>query len=153
MASNERALPYYRQCFVCGEARSGRLGVRFKVVNGMVKGVFIPSEKHVGFPGIVHGGILAALLDEAMAWAVYAQTGLFGLSVEITVRFFKPLPPGRKVEVVGFVLRRKHRFLEVTSEIQGEDAVIYARAWGRFLLAPKETSDQWSEALQGGDKS
>ncbi len=149
MAKSEQMLPYYRQCFVCGETRLGRLGVRFRVVNGMVRASFTPTEKHVGFPNIVHGGIITALLDEAMAWAAFAATGQFALSAEITVRFLKPLPVGQTVEVVGYFIRRHHRFLELGSEIQDEQAIIYARAWGRFVLAPREDTERWLSALQG----
>lgn len=148
MAKGEQMLPYYKQCFVCGETRLGRLGVRFKVVNGTVRAVFTPAEKHVGFPGIVHGGIITALLDEAMVWAIYATTGQFALSNEITVRFIRPLPVGQTVEVVGYLIRRQKRIMEVASEIHDEQAIIYARAWGRFFLAPDEKNEEWLSALQ-----
>ena len=124
MEKNEQMLPYYRQCFVCGEARLGRLGVRFKVVNGTVRATFTPTEKHVGFPGIVHGGIITALLDEAMVWAIYAATGQFALSAEITVRFLKPLPVGQTVEIVGYLVRKQKRIWEVASEIHDEQAIV-----------------------------
>jgi uncharacterized protein (TIGR00369 family) len=148
MEKSEQMLPYYRQCFVCGETRLGRLGVRFKVVNGTVRATFTPTEKHVGFPGIVHGGIITALLDEAMVWAIYAATGQFALSAEITVRFLKPLPVGQTVEIVGYLVRKQRRIWEVASEIHDEQAIIYARAWGRFVPAPSEESEQWQSALQ-----
>lgn len=148
MAKSEQVLPYYKQCFVCGETRLGRLGVRFKIVDGTVRATFTPTEKHVGFPDIVHGGIIAALLDEAMVWAIYAETGRFALSAEITVRFLKPLPVGKTVEVVGYIVRRQRRIWEVGSEIHDEQAIIYARAWGRFVPARDEENEQWKNALQ-----
>lgn len=148
MEKNEQILPYYRNCFVCGEARLGRLGVRFKIDDGKVKASFTPTEKHVGFPGIVHGGIITALLDEAMVWAIYAETGLFALSAEITVRFIKPLSVGQPIEVVGYVVRRQRKIWEVASEIHDEQAIVYARAWGRFIAATPEENENWQNALQ-----
>lgn len=148
MEKNEQLLPYYRQCFVCGETRLGRLGVRFRFAEGKVKATFTPTEKHVGFPGIVHGGIITALLDEAMVWAIYAETGKFALSSEITVRFLKPLPVGQTVEVVGYLVRRQRRIWEVGSEIHDEQAIVYARAWGRFFPVTPEENEQWQNALQ-----
>ncbi|MCS7192912.1 MAG: PaaI family thioesterase [Armatimonadetes bacterium] len=148
MEKSEQFLPYYRQCFVCGDARLGRLGVRFKIVDKKVKATFTPTEKHVGFPGIVHGGIIMALLDEAMVWAIYAETGQFALSAEITVRFLKPLPTGQTIEVIGYLVRKRKWIWEVASEIQDEQAVVYARAWGQFVVAPSEVNEQWKEALQ-----
>lgn len=149
MAKSEKALPYFKQCFVCGETRSGRLGVRFKVINGVVKATFTPTEKHAGFPGIVHSGTIAALLDEAMVWAIYATTGRFALTYEIYIRFLKPLPVGHVVTVIGYLNnKRRKRMLNAVSEIQDNQAVIYARAWGKFLIAPTEESEKWREALQ-----
>ncbi len=148
MEKSEQLLPYYRQCFVCGEERLGRLGVRFRIADKKVKATFTPTEKHIGFPDIVHGGIVTALLDEAMVWAIYAETGKFALSAEITVRFVKPLPVGQTVEVVSYVVRKQRRIWEVTSEIHDEQAIVYARAWGRFVLAPPEANEQWQSALQ-----
>ncbi|MCS7186096.1 MAG: PaaI family thioesterase [Armatimonadetes bacterium] len=148
MAKSEQVLPYYKHCFVCGETRLGRLGLRFKVVNGIVRATFTPTEKHVGFPGVVHVGIITALLDEAMLWAIYATTGQFALSQEITVRFLKPLPVGRKVLVIGYLVRRQRKLFEVASELQDEQAVVYARSWGRFVPASAEENEQWLNALQ-----
>ncbi len=144
----EQPLPYYRQCFVCGEPRLGRLGVRFKKVNNTVRATFTPTEKHVGYPGIVHGGILTALLDEAMVWAVFAASGQFAVSVELTVRFLKPLVPGQTVHIVGYVVRQRRQIWEVASEIQDENAVVYARAWGRFMAASSEQTKEWQSELQ-----
>lgn len=146
----EQPLPYYRHCFVCGEPRLGRLGVRFKVVDGTVRAIFKPSEKHVGYPDIVHGGILASLLDEAMVWAVFAATGRFAVSAELTIRYLKPLAPGQTVEIVGYVVRRQRRLFDVASEIHDEQAVIYARAWGRLVPVSPEENEQWLNALQRG---
>lgn len=144
----ERPLPYYRQCFVCGEVRLERLGVRFRIVDRMVRASFKPSEKHVGFPGIVHGGILAAVLDEAMAWAVFAAKKRFAVSAELTIRYLRPLPPQKEVEVVGYIVRQQRRIIEVASEIHDADAIIYARAWGRFLPVSLSENEQWLSTLE-----
>jgi uncharacterized protein (TIGR00369 family) len=144
----EQPLPYYRQCFVCGETRLGRLGVRFKKVDNTVRATFTPTEKHVGYPGIVHGGIITALLDEAMVWAVFAVSGQFAVSAELTVRFLKPLAPGQTVHIVGYVVRQRRHLWEVASEIQDENAVVYARAWGRMVTASSEQMQEWQSALQ-----
>ncbi|MFA0731948.1 MAG: hypothetical protein LKKZDAJK_001693 [Candidatus Fervidibacter sp.] len=146
----EQPLPYYRQCFVCGEPRLGRLGVRFKKrADNTVEATFTPTEKHVGYPGIVHGGIITALLDEAMVWTVFASSGQLAVSAELTVRFLKPLEPGQTVRIIGYVTRQRHRRLwEVASEIQDENAVVYARAWGRMVAVAPEQMEEWQSALQ-----
>lgn len=148
VAVMEQPLPYYRLCFVCGEPRLGRLGVRFRAAeDGIVRATFTPTEKHVGYPDTVHGGILAALLDEAMVWAVYAVSKQLAVSGELTVRYNKPLSPGTTVNIIGWVVRQRRNVWEVASEIN-DGNIVYARAWGRLVPAPEETSAQWQSVLQ-----
>jgi len=59
-------------------------------------------------------------------------------------------PPGQAVEIVGYLVRRQRKVLEIASEIHDENAIVYARAWGRFVPAPAEMNEQWQSALHEG---
>jgi len=65
----QRRLPNSAGCFVCGSANPRGLGVRFEVENGVVTTRFVPHRDHCGYNDRVHGGVMAALLDEVMGWA------------------------------------------------------------------------------------
>ena len=59
----------------------------------------MPRREHTGYDGLVHGGIVTALLDETMGWAIFHQ-GIWGMTVRITVTFRQP------VEVIGPIANR-----------------------------------------------
>src|SRR2546421_5116698 len=75
-------LPNSAACFVCGDRNHAGLAVRFYVEGERVVTRFTPREEHMGFNGITHGGIIAALLDETMGWAPAVANRRFCVTVE-----------------------------------------------------------------------
>lgn len=91
-------------CFVCSEGHPHGLGLRFHhTTDGVACVTRIPAT-YCGFDGMVHGGIISALLDEAAAYALFARHGKLGVTRDITVRFLKPVPTGTEIRVVGEIL-------------------------------------------------
>ena len=62
-------LPRTRSCFVCGVGNPLGLNLAFQSTGTTVTAVFRPRAEHVGFKRVVHGGLIATVLDEAMVWA------------------------------------------------------------------------------------
>ena len=56
----------YQRCFVCGQRNPYGLQLVFRLENNSIVAEFQPREEHQGFPGVIHGGIVAAVLDEAL---------------------------------------------------------------------------------------
>jgi uncharacterized protein (TIGR00369 family) len=94
--------------------------------------VWTPDELHQGWPGIVHGGLLSTVLDEAMSHAVLAA-GMTAVTAELRVRFRESAAPGRELTVKGWVVQRARRLIETEASITGGDGTEYAHGWGRFL--------------------
>ncbi|WP_136525124.1 PaaI family thioesterase [Geomonas ferrireducens] len=91
-------------CFVCSEGHPHGLGLRFHhTTDGVACVTSIPAT-YCGFDGMVHGGIISALLDEAAAYALFARHGKLGVTRDITVRFLKPVPTGTDIRVVGEIV-------------------------------------------------
>ncbi|MBJ6752848.1 PaaI family thioesterase [Geomonas anaerohicana] len=91
-------------CFVCSEGHPHGLGLRFHhTADGVACLTSVPAG-YCGFDGMVHGGIISALMDEAAAYALFARHGRLGVTREITVRFLKPVATGTEIRVVGQVL-------------------------------------------------
>lgn len=80
-------------CFVCG--RDNPIGLRlvFQRTGEGVRAEFVPSELHVGYDGLVHGGIISALVDDALANA-FATRSQEALTAKLEVRFRRPVRPG-----------------------------------------------------------
>jgi len=133
-------LPNYEFCYVCGHGNPLGLNVRFRVEDGAVVTRFRPSEHHHGYPGRLHGGVMAALLDETMGWAPCVAAGRFCLAVELNVRYVKSPPAGRELTVVGRSEDTSGRIWEATGEIRDDDGTVYARGKGRYFpLSEAET--------------
>ena len=81
------------RCFVCGTDNPIGLRLSFRAHQDGVQATFVPTDLHVGYRGLVHGGILAALVDDALAniWFVRGQMAVTG---KIEVRFRRPVRPG-----------------------------------------------------------
>ena len=56
-------------CFVCGPKNPVGLKVSFNWDGKVARAEFTPNRSHQGWSGVVHGGIISCLLDEAMSWA------------------------------------------------------------------------------------
>ena len=84
-----------------------------------------------GGPGLVHGGILALLLDHAMGHAA-VSAGYAAMTTQLSVRFRKPTPLGRPVRVTARLDRASGRMLHLVGEI-GVDGVTTVEATGVFI--------------------
>src|SRR5690242_10451743 len=83
------------RCYVCGKKNPVGLKIDFKInaETRSILGSFTPSRDHQGYEGIVHGGILSSLLDEAMAKLAYSL-GNPAVTAELTVKFKTSAAPG-----------------------------------------------------------
>ena len=127
-----------RMCMVCGtENASGLHAAFYELDSGELLGVFRPREDHQGYPGRVHGGILSTLLDETVGRAVsVSQHDVWGVTVELTVRFKRPVPLGSEVRAIGRITKDSSRLFEGTGEIVLDDGTLAVEAFGRYLKMP-----------------
>lgn len=132
-------LPYTRSCFVCGANNPAGLQLRFRAENGAILSDYIPRSEHAGYTGIVHGGVVAAALDEVMFWAASFARRRFHLSVEMELRWVQKVRVGGRYRLEG-EFDRAHRALCMTrSVLRDESGRICAEAQGKyFALRPKE---------------
>jgi uncharacterized protein (TIGR00369 family) len=129
-----QVLPHTHSCFVCGESNPSGLKLRFYTDGRIVRAEFTPRPEHIGFKHVVHGGIIATLLDEIMVWACAVQTKQFGYCAELNVRFQQPLRPGEATmataELVG---NRRNRLFEARAELRSSTGAVFATATGKYL--------------------
>lgn len=95
---------YDGYCFGCGELNPAGLQMRFEDCQGEAVCEYEVPERYQSWQGIVHGGIVALMLDEAVGWAGW-HAGLPGVTGKLEVRLRQPLRVGDKVRVVGRVDR------------------------------------------------
>ena len=91
-----------------------------------------------GWDGIAHGGILATLLDEAMAWAT-ASREMFGFTARMTIEYRKPVPVGMPIRVEGRIVDAKRRVIRTEASIvDPATGDVLAHAEGVYVAAPEE---------------
>lgn len=83
-------------CFVCGKENPKGLKAKFISFNGKAKAEMILDKEYQGYSGIIHGGIIAALLDEACAYAGISL-GYYTVTAEMKIRYRKTLKVGEKL--------------------------------------------------------
>ncbi len=129
-----QSLPHTHSCFVCGESNPAGLKLRFETDGRIVRTHFHPQTQHIGFKGVVHGGIIATVLDEIMVWACAVQTRQFAFCAEMNVRFLQPLTPGNEVIVTGeLTANRKNRLYEAKAEARTVSGVRLAESTGKYI--------------------
>ncbi len=122
-----------RGCFACGIDNPIGLRLRFSYGDGYAEAHFTPEPVHQGYPGLLHGGLVATLLDEAMAHAVVASAGL-AVTGELRVRLRgRGVPLGTPVVVRGRVVERRGRLIRAEAELRAPDGTLLARAEGKFM--------------------
>jgi uncharacterized protein (TIGR00369 family) len=135
-----KELPHTHSCFVCGESNPIGLNLRFETDGNSVRTRFTPRPEHIGFKQVVHGGLIATVLDEIMVWACLAQTKRFAYCAELTVRFQSPLRPGEETIVTAeLAANRRDRIFEVKSEVKDSSGKILATATGKYI--PVKSTD------------
>lgn len=130
-------LPRTEHCLVCG--RSNPIGHRLRLevdpATGSVHVRWAPARDHSGFEQITHGGAIATVLDEAMAWCAIWSLKRMSVCAELTTRFALPLVPGTPTTVIARVDVTRSRLVLVVGEVVGDDGRVYATASGKYLPA------------------
>jgi len=127
-----------RMCMVCGKDNPFSLKARFYELEGdELLGVFELLDIHQSYPGRVHGGVVTAMLDETIGRAVaIGDPDAFGVTIDLSVRFRKPVPIGEDLRVVARITRNSTRLFEGSGEIVLPDGTVAAEASGRYMRLP-----------------
>jgi acyl-coenzyme A thioesterase PaaI-like protein len=122
------------RCFVCGEKNSEGLRLEFRLDQGRseAEATVIFPERFQGWEGVVHGGLLATVLDEAMVKAAWARD-MRSVTGEITVRYLKPAEVAKPYRLTGRLTGARGKIVLAESELVGEDGQAVARATGKLF--------------------
>ncbi|MCY0881310.1 MAG: PaaI family thioesterase [Firmicutes bacterium] len=125
------------ECFVCSPSNLHGLRLSFSLdASGTARAPAHISADYQGFHGVLHGGVVAALMDDAMWYAIFGTGHVVAMTADLQVRYHHPVPVEEDIAIAGWVVSIKHRLIEAQAEIrQGADKLASAHA--RFLaVAP-----------------
>jgi acyl-coenzyme A thioesterase PaaI-like protein len=124
--------PVSRQCFVCGVDNPAGLHMRFYETDTIPVSVVAEYTVPVhfqGYPGVVHGGIIATMLDEVTSRTIFkGNPPRYVVTARLSIRYRKPVPVEVKLRLTGRVVEDKGRVITVAGEIQGPDGAVLAEA-------------------------
>ncbi len=124
----------YGNCFVCGERNPNGLKLVFDIdrEKKTIKTTFTALPAFQGYDGIVHGGIISTLLDEAMAKLSF-ELGYDTVTATLEVRFKKPAPILEPLEVYGEIIEVNHRMVKAKASIKKNDGTVLATGSSTLL--------------------
>jgi uncharacterized protein (TIGR00369 family) len=121
-------------CFACGRDNPIGMSLHIELGEGTARTSWTAGDDFVGWSDKLHGGIVATLLDEVMAWAC-SSFDAWAVTAEMTVRYRSPSAPGEELRAEGRVVERRRRIYEVAGDVRGADGRLVAEATGRYLGA------------------
>jgi len=127
-------------CFVCGLDNSAGLAASFyELENNELVGIFTPGQQHQGYPGRLHGGIAATILDETMGRVITTIVkDAWGVTVDLHIRYRKPVPLNEEIRVMGRIVRQSGRSYEAEGRLLLADGSTAVEGNGRYLILPVE---------------
>lgn len=127
--------PNAQECFVCGLKNDKGLKASFyETEDKEVVAVFTPHELHQSYPGRLHGGIAACILDETMGRAVQiGNPDIWGVTVELTLTYKKPLPYSTELKAVGRITKENRLLFEGEGEIYTPDGEAAVTAKAKYV--------------------
>lgn len=149
-----------RMCFVCGlENHSGLKTFFYEMENDSLVAIFKPSDIHQSYPGRLHGGVTNAILDETIGRAIMMKDeNIWGVTVELNVKYKKPLPLDEELKVVARITKDTRRIFEGSGEILSRNNEVAAIGYGKYLKLPLEQItevdhllDEWKVAESDSD--
>ncbi len=121
-------------CFACGKDNPIGLKLNFELKEeNIAEAVFSPDKAHQGYGGIMHGGLVTTLLDEAMA-KVLELNKVAAVTGEVNVRFKKSVNIDQNLKIRGILNDDyKNKLFYTEAELYGEDDELLATAEAKFM--------------------
>ncbi|SRR5581483_621057 len=124
-------------CFGCGPGNPIGLHLDFELhPDGGVAARFTPAAEHQGWDGVMHGGLVTVLLDEAMAWAAAQKTEMY-YTGRLEVRYRRPVRTSQELLLRGWITRDRGSRLETEAQVQDAGGQVLAEASALFVRAPR----------------
>ena len=141
-------------CFACGQLNDAGLHLDIEVSKDRAETRFVPTRRHEGYDGTVHGGIQSAVLDETMGWAIFHQ-GIWGVTARMNIAFRKPVIVGEELRVVGEVVRQRSRRAIATHGTisRVSDGTVLTESDATFLIMPDERRRELERRYSATDEA
>ena len=142
-----RKQPNSRMCFICGLENEAGLKLAFfeEPDAQRVRVDLNVPDRYQGYPGVVHGGIVTAVLDEVTVRAAMIQTGheTMMATAKMSIRFRQPTPTEQPLVALGWVTRTSRVGTIARGEIRRPDGSVTAECEALHIAVPEEMQNSW----------
>lgn len=148
--SNFKEVPHSKSCIVCGSRNPIGLNLRFHTDGRILTTEFTLKPEHCGFVSVVHGGVLATVLDEIMVWSCAVQAKQFSYCAEMNVRYLSPARPNENIIGTAEMTENKRgRLFLAKGELKHEDGTPIASSTGKYMPVKGGDLSKWMEDFEG----
>ncbi len=119
-------------CFACGQDNPIGLRLRFTAEGDGVRAEFTPGPQYQGYEGVLHGGIVTAALDDAMA-NLFHLRGRESITARLEIRFRREAPVGQRLVVTARLTGERRRLFTAEAVLTLPDGTRLAEAKGTFV--------------------
>ncbi len=135
--------PNSRMCFICGLENPIGLHLHiYETEPGVVESTYIAPEHFQGYPGVLHGGIVGAIIDEVSGRALMGSDPMnprFMFTAKLEVKYRKNVPIGRQLRIIGKAVKTKARSAEAWAGIyDAESEELLAEGTTLLMNVPPE---------------
>ncbi|HEY3523191.1 MAG TPA: PaaI family thioesterase [Candidatus Limnocylindrales bacterium] len=131
-------------CFACGTLNTNGLRLDLHLERGRAWTELDLDDRFEGWEGIAHGGIVATLLDEVMAWSL-VSTDAWGVTARMAIDFRRPVRIGERIRAEGALLESRRRLFQTSARLETADGTLLASATGTYLAAPDDRRRELQE--------
>ena len=143
-------LPHTAGCLVCGRDNPHglQLDLHVEPETSTVSVAFTPRPEHIGFEGVVHGGVIATVLDEAMVWCATWSGRRFCVCAELTTSFRKEAAVGRRLIVEARIETSRSRLITTIGEVRdAETDEVVATGTAKYVPVPHDRNRAFMQTL------
>ncbi len=137
----------YRGCFVCGDDNAIGLNLNFQWDGEVARTKWLPDSKHEGYKGIVHGGLLAAVLDEVMIKAALAKD-IRCVTASMEVKYKAPAEVGDELLFEGRITEQRGRIILTVGTVQNSHGKVVAEATGKYMTVSDDLDKRLATSLE-----
>jgi len=135
--------PLQNLCFGCGPENSAGLKLTFEEDDEKLYARWQPSIHFQGYTNVLHGGIIATLLDEVGAWCIYVKAGTSGVTSSMTVRYLKPVYISKgAVSIEASVISREEKSVRLLCRLFDGEGKKCAEADIDYFIYPENVARQ-----------
>lgn len=136
----------YRGCFVCGNENQIGLDLKFYSDGQVARTRWTPDHRHEGYRGIVHGGLIAAVLDEVMIKAVLAKE-IRCVTASMEIKYKAPAEVGDELLFEGWITGQKGRITLTMGSVRNSKGIVLAEAAGKYMTAREDLDRRLAASL------